>query len=325
MEAGKKEIITIIRYTNESKDLWDNFVAESRNGTFLFARDYMEYHRDRFCDYSLMFAKNGEITALLPAHISGTDLCSHCGLTYGGLVLSNKTTAKDVLNIFEQLFDYLRKHTNIETLLYRPTPHIYHKYPCEEDLYAMFRFNANLTERKISSVVWQRQPQPFYGRRKLTTACKSRMHIVEDSNFAAFWELLELRLREKYAAQPVHTLSEITQLHSYFPGNIKLIRVTDNDGNTLAGVVIYLTSTVAHAQYTATSNEGRRIGALDYLYEYLLHEKFADIEYFDFGTSVEDGGKILNTGLISQKEGFGSRAIVYDTYTIEIKKEDKND
>lgn len=316
--SSNENRIEVVRYNVALEEQWNKFVAESRNGTFLFMRGYMEYHCDRFIDYSLLFYNDGEIVALLPAHISDDTVCSHKGLTYGGLILSNKATTSTVLEIFEVLFKYLA-NDSITKLIYRPTPHIYHRIPCEEDLYTLFLHSATLTERKISSVVHQREPLPFHGRRKLTTACKNRMHLVEDDNFVAFWDVLNRRLKERYDTQPVHTLEEIELLHSRFPENIKLIRVTDNDGATLAGVVMYLTERVAHAQYTATSDEGRRIGALDYLYEYLLRTRFSNIEYFDFGTSVENGGYTLNHGLIGQKEGFGGRAVVYDTYTVEVK------
>ena len=47
--------LNIVRYTAEQKTVWDSFVATSKNGTFLFMRDYMDYHADRFADHSLMF------------------------------------------------------------------------------------------------------------------------------------------------------------------------------------------------------------------------------------------------------------------------------
>ena len=39
---------------------------------------------------------------------------------------------------------------------------------------------------------------------------------------------------------------------------------------------------------------------------------------FDFGISTEQGGRYLNEGLIFQKEGFGARTVVYDTYELNI-------
>jgi hypothetical protein len=34
------------RYTPEDKSIWDKYVDKARNATFLFHRDYMDYHAD---------------------------------------------------------------------------------------------------------------------------------------------------------------------------------------------------------------------------------------------------------------------------------------
>ena len=47
-------MIEIHRYTAAYHRDWNDFVSESSNGTFLFLREYMEYHADRFTDYSLL-------------------------------------------------------------------------------------------------------------------------------------------------------------------------------------------------------------------------------------------------------------------------------
>ena len=49
----------IIKYTPEYRQQWDAYVAKARNATFLFYRNYMDYHSDRFKDYSLLFFKKG--------------------------------------------------------------------------------------------------------------------------------------------------------------------------------------------------------------------------------------------------------------------------
>ena len=46
--------MTIIPYSINRKEVWDQFVAQSKNGTFLFQRNFMDYHADRFFDCSLM-------------------------------------------------------------------------------------------------------------------------------------------------------------------------------------------------------------------------------------------------------------------------------
>ena len=68
-------MIDIVRYTPDRAEEWDAFVRQSKNATFLFYRGYMDYHADRFADYSLMFYDKGRLCALLPANRKGeTDL-----------------------------------------------------------------------------------------------------------------------------------------------------------------------------------------------------------------------------------------------------------
>ena len=85
-----------------------------------------------------------------------------------------------------------------------------------------------------------------------------------------------------------------------------------------AGVIIYESRHVAHAQYIGTSSEGRKTGALDLIIEYLINDYYAAKPYFDFGISTEDGGRYLNTGLVENKQSYGARAIVHDFYELEI-------
>ena len=163
-----------------------------------------------------------------------------------------------------------------------------------------------------------KQDLPISGRRKLTGKTKSNLHIVEDGDLAEFWSILSNRLQDKYDTAPVHSIEEITLLKSRFPENIRLFCIADNEGNTLGGTLLFVTNNVVHMQYSATTEEGRRISALDMLYEELIGKRFKDKEYFDFGVSVEDGGHYLNNGLIAYKERLGGRSVVYDTYTIDL-------
>ena len=54
-------MITILRYEQSYKAVWDQFIDDSKNGTFMLKRDYMEYHADRFMVYSLMFYNENKI------------------------------------------------------------------------------------------------------------------------------------------------------------------------------------------------------------------------------------------------------------------------
>ena len=310
---------TIQRYSSELEKQWDEFVSSSKNGTFLFFRRYMDYHADRFNDCSLLIYHGEKLLALLPGHIKGTTYGSHNGLTYGGFLIGSLTYNK-FFRLFQEVLTYLRREHGIERMVYRPVPYIYHTTPAQEDLYALFRLDARLTERKISTVVEYANPMPLKVTRKQHTrqAIRHGFSIVEDTDFAAFWKVLETNLHDRHHAAPVHSLEEIERLHQRLPEHIRLFRVVSAEGDTVGGSVMYVSRQVAHAQYTASTPEGRKWGAIDYLYNHLIYEVFASHRYFDYGTSVEEGGRVLNESLLSQKEEFGGRAVVYDTYEINL-------
>ena len=312
--------LNVIRYTRDRKAEWDHFITESRNGTFLFYRDYMDYHADRFTDGSLMFYKGNHLVAVLPGNVREEVYYSHGGLTYGGFLLSYQMTAALMLETFQILCTYLRKEfPGLVKVVYRAVPAIYQRYPAEEDLYALFRMNARLIERKISSVVIPVANLPFatLRRRKVKKAKETGLTISQDEDFPQFWRVLEGNLQQKHDRMPVHTVEEMIRLQRLFPYEIQLYRVL-KENETVGGCVMYLTSEVAHVQYIASTEMGREMGALDWLFDSLIHIHYAGKRYFDFGISVEEGGYYLNEGLIFQKEGFGGRGVVYDTYEFDL-------
>jgi len=310
----------IVNYNPDiHKEEWNKFVINSKNGTFLLHRNFMDYHADRFSDCSLMFYENEKLTALLPANISGDILYSHQGLTYGGLIMGYDTRASEVLNIFEVLIGYLQQR-DITRLIYKAIPCIYHKYPAGEDLYALFRKKATLKTRSISSTIDQRNAKPSYSqlrKRQIKKAYSQGLTIEESEDLKEFWTILEDNLQKKHNTSPVHTLKEIEALKNTFPKQIRLFEAK-RDKQTVAGCLIFETDTVAHIQYISANNEGKQFGALDLLFDTLINDTFAHKSYFDFGISTENEGLYLNEGLISQKEGFGARATIYDTYILKI-------
>ena len=303
------------RYTPDRADEWNEFVARAKNGTFLFDRQYMDYHADRFADHSLMFYRDGVLCALLPANESDTTLYSHQGLTYGGLVMDYKLTAADTLQLFADLNSHLHR-IGISRVVYKAIPWIYHQLPSEEDLYALTQVcGARLSVRELSTTIMlQRNIRWSRIRRRGVKRAEDAGIVVEVSkDFDAFWPVLEANLLTNHQVHPVHTVDEMKLLHSRFPKHIVLYTATLN-GEVVGGVVMYLTPQVAHAQYSSATPEGKRLGVLDAIYDRIMHQDLKDYPYFDFGKSTEDAGHILNEQLVFQKEGFGGRAVCYDTY-----------
>ena len=50
-----QEEIMIEKYSPAKKEKWNEFLGRAKNPLFMFHRDYMAYHNDRFTDHSLMF------------------------------------------------------------------------------------------------------------------------------------------------------------------------------------------------------------------------------------------------------------------------------
>lgn len=309
----------IRRYRREDKELWNTFVSKARNATFLFDRNYMDYHADRFDDNSFMFYHKGKLKAVLPANVAGDTLYSHQGLTYGGLLLDKKATVEDVLECFDSLNSWLREN-GISKVVYKALPWIYQQYPSEEDLYALtWKCKAQLISRNIASTIVIDNKLKFAESRKsgIRKALSLNIEVGESNDVDGFWHVLEDNLGNRYNAKPVHTASEMKLLMSRFPNSIKLY-VAKMNGEIVGGTLIYVTPQVVHTQYISASVEGKKHGALDLLFDYIINKVYANCRYFDFGKSTEQGGAYLNEPLIFQKEGFGGRGVCYDWYQWEL-------
>ena len=332
--------MTIIPYSITRKETWDAFVEMSKNGTFLLKRGFMDYHSDRFFDCSLLvyagISPDGDfkekslttkdLVAVFPANWDKEQrtVYSHQGLTYGGLIVLPEVTQKEVLDIMQAILQYYRDMMQAERLVYKPIPYIYSSIPSGEDLYALFRAGAKLSRRLVSTCVSMQNPMKMRSSR-VQQARKAvdhgfyidRMTEGDNETLREYWTLLEDVLMTHHNARPTHTLQEMQLLMSRFPKNIKLY-IVRHEKSIVAGIIVFECRRVAHVQYMASGDEGRAYGALDLLLRHLINERYKQFDYVDFGTSNEDDGRVLNEGLIFQKEGFGGRAVCYDTYEVNI-------
>lgn len=311
-------MITIKPYLSENKAIWNEFIKNSKNGIFMFNRNFMEYHSDRFIDNSLMFFDNDNLIAVLPMNIRDKVLYSHQGLTYGGFITDEKMKQHKMLECFEALKQYMQAN-NIEKLIYKTIPHIYHKTPAEEDLYALFKNDAKLLKLEPSTTIYLKNPckMPKGRKAQISRAKREGVEIQESKDFKTFIDLENKILAEYHDTKAVHTAEELELLHSKFPEQIKLYIASLNN-EMIAGTLIFEYENVVHTQYMASNKISREIGGLDLLIKTLIDKYQNTKTYFDFGISTENNGQFLNEGLISQKEGFGGRTIAYDIYELEV-------
>lgn len=305
-------------YQNEDFALWNDFISKAKNATFLFHRNFMEYHNDRFDDYSLMVFDENKLVAVLPANRVNNALFSHQGLTYGGLVLLNKSKLSDVISIFKTLLQFLSEN-GIEKINLKTIPSFYCDDFSEELEYCMFLLNAQLVRRDALSVLHLKKTiKPLKTRlESIRRGEKKGLVIKEESNFELFWnQILIPNLDKKHQSKPVHTFKEMERLHQNFPDNIRQFNVYYND-EIVAGTTMFLTNKVAHPQYISGNEKKNELGSLDYLYYYLITEVFKDKSYFDFGPSHEDNGRKIKEGILFWKESFGAKTTIQNFYEIE--------
>lgn len=313
--------IRTARYGASDKPVWDAFIKRSRNATFLFCRDYMDYHADRFSDCSLMIWDDDRLVALLPANVRGNELYSHAGLTYGGLITGFDMQGAQVLHIFESLAEYCREN-GFEALHYKPVPTIYHKVPAQDDEYALWRLGAELESCTLSSAVETGCTETALTRRKREYCRQLKRQgymVCPDSTPDEMWPMLESSLKERHNVTPVHNVDEIRLLMSRFPDNIKCVTVRNPQGLMMGGVVLYAMDRVLHMQYSCSSPEGMKAGAMNFLYGWILdYCRMNGFQYYDMGISTEQQGRVLNESLDFWKWSFGGRGVVFKTYLLKF-------
>lgn len=312
-------MIKIRKYNPEDAPKWDAFVEASKNGTFMLKRGYMDYHADRFIDHSFLFYDDDELVALLPASLHGNDLCSHGGLTYGSIICGYTMKQHTMDDCIDSLVSYMRDN-NIIRLIYKPLPYIYHRYPCQEDLYSLWRNGAQLIRREVSSTIeFVANPIKLPKGRKsqISRAKREGIIIRESTDFDTFIALENQVLEQYHRTKAVHTGAELELLHSRFPNEIRLY-VALHEEVMVAGVLLFVYENLVHTQYMANSEYGRENGALDLTIATIMEEYREKKQFLDFGISTENGGLVLNVGLTNQKEGFGGRGVVYDRYELNV-------
>lgn len=308
----------IRKYEPGDASLWNAFIDSAKNATFLFNRGFMDYHCDRFADFSLLAFDAGKLIAVLPANQLGQQVFSHQGLSYGGLVFDSKTRFETIAVVFRNMLEFF--HTQkITTLQLKTIPAIYCETFSDETAWMLFTLNAKLVRRDCLSVVNLKKPFRYSENktRNIKKAATLDLKVVEETNFSAFWQqVLIPNLQSRHAVAPVHSLEEITLLHGRFPKNIRQFNVY-LENKIVGGTTVFESENVAHCQYISGLAETNKLGTLDFLFDHLLQQVFREKPYFDFGISNENKGRNINGGLLRWKESFGAGLLSQDFYEIE--------
>ncbi|MBQ4860868.1 GNAT family N-acetyltransferase [Pseudoalteromonas sp. MMG013] len=314
-----------VRYfeDNDSSN-WDLFIVNSHKGTFQHTRKFLSYHGERFLDRSVIVEDGGKIIAVMPAAQSPSDdkvVVSHVGATYGGVITSTSVYGEELIDILDKVCRFYNQQGFVE-LEYKVTPSIYHDTTDEDELYTLFRLNAQLRRCDISAVVYPDSRLKVSSQRKRSFKKAIKAGLTLDNNFESITEfhaVLSDNLAQKHDAKPVHTVAELLDLKSRFEKNLELVVARNEEGVVISGVLFFHINNVLHAQYIASSAEGYDKGGLDFIFE----SQIAELETLGktslaFGTSNEESGKVLNQNLYRFKRQFGSGSIAHQFYLIKL-------
>ena len=307
----------VCKYTNSKKADWDNFIATAKNATFLFQREFMDYHNDRFEDFSLMVYKDEKLYAVFPANKNGKNVYSHQGLTYGSFVLQDSAKLKSTFIAFKELLKFLFEE-GIKKLDIRIIPTFYNSLPSDELEYVLYKAGASLVKRDVILLIDYQNKLRFQKNRRegINKAKRKNLTIKVDGDYEVFWnKILIPNLKEKHNSSPVHSLDEIKLLAARFPNHIKQVNVYQDD-KIVAGTTVFLTKKVVHPQYVSANSNKNELGSLDVLYNFIIDHFITGRNYFSFNTSSEENGKLLNEGLLFWKESCGARPHVFNNYEI---------
>jgi hypothetical protein len=311
-------------YAPDDEPRWDDLVDASWNGTFLHTRRYLSCTDERIVDASLVIEDaKGQLVGVLPAGVHASDRTmveSHPGVAYGGIVHRGDLTGLRMLAALEAVVDRYY-HDGWRTLRYKPVPQIYHRVSAADDLYGLFRLGASRSRCDVASVVDLRDRPPPSGRRarSLRKAQRAGVAVTRGpEQLEALWAVISQRLSDKFAADPLHDAEALARLQALFPDRVECV-VGVVDGGVVAGVTVFRTGSVDHAQYIAADDRGYRTAALDAVLDACLDAaEQGAARYFSFGNSTTYGGRVFNEGLFAYKSGFGAGTVAHECFDLRL-------
>ena len=312
-------------YAARDEAAWDALVAAGPMATFLHSRRFLGYHGDRFEDASVVVrdAKGG-LAGVLPAALDPSDpqvAVSHPGATYGGIVHLGGLNGDRARDALEAICAHYAQR-GLRALRYKPVPHVYHRSPSQDDLWALGELGAERTAWELSCAIdlAARRPPATRRARSLAKAARAGVAVDDDAGgLRTLWPVVEEALARRHGARPVHSVAEIEDLQARFPDRVLSV-VARLDGDPVAGTVLFATDTVLHTQYLAAAEAGARVGALDAVIEHAIAlARRRSARYFDLGPSSAGGSRGLLDGLYRYKTEFGGGGVIHEQYRLTMR------
>jgi hypothetical protein len=280
-------------------------------------RVFIDYHKNRFEDASLVIYNNEKICGVFPAVKYEDKIVSHPGLAIGGLVYNDRVRGYDLLDILIKVKEYY----NYLPIIYKTTPSEFQRHSVSDDIWALYNLKAKKISCELSSILnplttnYEYWPDKKDELNKLkNNIVLSAMNLSDLDLVKEFWDKVLIPNLNKYGIKPTHTPEDIQYLYNNFPVFVKGLLARHESGKMLGGLIIFRFNKCYHVQYSVTNSKGRALNALTVLHHYMIETLPSDIHFYSFGKSTEDSGHKLNSNLYYYKNGFGGGSMNYDTY-----------
>jgi len=317
--------IVVQEYNPTQREIWDNFVDNSNNGTMFHKIRFLDYHPNgRFEFHNLMFYKNGELVAILPGGLkeNGTIFWSPVGASYGSFVTKDIPFAL-ALEIVDAFMDYCPK-VGIKEAFLIPPPLVYSHNISQHLEYAMLYRKFDFELHYISHAIDLKHGNNFLSqfdktaRKTIHKILREKKIRIEESNDYETFNRILIANKAKHNAKPTHSLEDMLRLKELLPNNLRLYLVYYGD-TPIAGSLLFLTnSKVVLCFYNMLLYEYEHLKPVYLImYETVRWAVENGYQWVDIGVSQDTKAEDPMTpslNLIYFKERFNARGILRSTF-----------
>lgn len=293
----------IIKEYDESQlKIWDDFVFnQSLNGTIYHSRVFLNYHKDKFIDSSIMIYNKKKLIAVFPCCKCNDTYYSHRGSTQGGIIIKEKYyTLSKLTQIMDEIFNYYNQNLYIklsESIYFKNNMNnellnfiLSQKCKVYKDI-SLF-FNINKTKNIIDS--FPKNDNKRLLLKHINNNNKQISFVISNQleDYKNYYYLLERSLKKKNNVKPLHNLDEFILLKELLDEKQFLFLSKDNNGDILSGALVFLiNNNTYYTVYLMTNYEKKHSQIFYLLYELFELAKKNNISIVNLGACSTGGGE----------------------------------
>ena len=318
----------IIKYTEDWKQRWDEFVLNSSNGTMFHMQKFFDYHEPgKFNFNHLIFLEKDKIVAVLPGSLIDNCLYeSPIGASYGSIVIGD-ITFKKTMEIVSTFLDYAKKE-NYKEILLTSAPMIYETYPNHNLDFTLLWQGFSYQLHYISSAI-KLEPdkdiiqrfRPTIRRNIRKTFKTPELRVEVNERYDEFYPIL-LNNKARHNVKPTHSYEDLLKLKELMPDRLKLFMVYYKDKPIAGSLMFYANKNVAICFYNMLLYEYAKYKPIQrVMYEVVKDATERGYNYVDIGVSQDTSAENPMTpsmSLIDFKEKFDAKSIMRNTFQIKL-------